>query len=78
MKKENKIKPVEPKTLTEMPTNEAEFIRSCDVVTMLNISNSTLKNLRQTHAIPFYRIGCTFLYRREEILEYIERNYASK
>ena len=78
MKKENKITPVEPTVLNDMPQNETDFIRSSDVVKMLNISNSTLKNLRQARAIPFYRIGCTFLYRKEEILQYLEDNYSFK
>lgn len=51
-----------------------EYLRSGDITRLFSISNSTLKNLRQAKAIPFYKLGGTFLYKREEIIAYIERN----
>ena len=40
-----KYKPVEPVTLETVP-EDAVFIRSTDVCKLLNISNSTLRNMR--------------------------------
>ena len=47
-----KYKPVEPVTLETVP-EDAVFIRSTDVCKLLNISNSTLRNMRastQSHS----------------------------
>ena len=43
-----KYKPVEPVTLETVP-EDAVFIRSTDVCKLLNISNSTLRNMRAEH-----------------------------
>ena len=57
---------------------DAVFIRSADVCKLLNISNSTLRNLRAERAIPFYKLGGTFLYSKEEIMNYLASNYSRK
>ena len=44
-----KYKPVEPVTLETVP-EDAVFIRSTDVCKLLNISNSTLRNMRSTQS----------------------------
>lgn len=49
------------------------FLRSADVCRLLNISNPTLKNLRRDRLIPFYKLGGTYLYKREEIMAYLEQ-----
>jgi len=72
-----KYKPVEPVILETVPEG-AVFIRSMDVCKLLNISNSTLRNLRAEHAIPFYKLGGTFLYSREEIMNYLASNYSRR
>lgn len=59
----------------EIPEDIA-FIRSADVCKLLNISNSTLKNLRMEHKIPYYKLGGTFLYNKDEILKYMANNYS--
>lgn len=59
----------------EIPEDIA-FIRSADVCKLLNISNSTLKNLRTEHKIPYYKLGGTFLYNRDEILKFMTDNYS--
>ena len=45
---------------------------------LLNISNSTLRNLRAERAIPFYKLGGTFLYSKEEIMNYLASNYSRR
>lgn len=59
-------------------TDDIAFIRSADVCKLLNISNSTLKNLRAEHKIPFYKLGGTFLYNKEEIMNYLASNYSRR
>lgn len=51
-----KYKPVEPVTLETVP-EDAVFIRSTDVCKLLNISNSTLRNMRAEHANPILQTG---------------------
>lgn len=47
--------------------NEKEYLRSTDVMQIFSISLSTLKNLRREGTLPCYRLGKTYLYKREEI-----------
>lgn len=47
--------------------NGKEYLRSTDVMRIFNISLSTLKNLRREGTLPCYRLGKTYLYKREEI-----------
>lgn len=75
--KGTKYKPVTPITLDTVP-EDAVFIRSADVCKLLNISNSTLRNLRAERAIPFYKLGGTFLYSKEEIMNYLASNYSRR
>ena len=72
-----KYKPVEPVILDTVP-EDAVFIRSTDVCKLLNISNSTLRNMRTEHAIPFYKLGGIFLYSKEEIMNYLASNYSRR
>ena len=76
-KPKKKYKTVEPVMLDAIP-EDTVFIRSADVCKLLNISNSTLRNLRAEHAIPFYKLGGTFLYNREEIMNYLASNYSRR
>lgn len=75
--KKDSYKSVEPVTLNSIP-EDIEFIRSADVCKLLNISNSTLKNLRTNQAIPYYKIGGTFLYNKEEIMNYLASSYSRR
>ena len=54
------------------------FLRSPEVCKLLSISNSTLRNLRATQSIPFYKLGGTFLYSKEEIMNYLASNYSRR
>ena len=58
--------------------DKREYMRSADVQERLGISVCTLKNLRQANAIPYYKLGGIFLYKREEILAYIEATKVRK
>ena len=69
-RKEAKYKPVTPVILDNV-SEDVTFIRSADVCKLLNVSNSTLRNLRAAQAIPFYKLGGTFLYNKEEIMNYL-------
>ena len=53
--------------------NEKEYLRSTDVMQIFSISLSTLKNLR-----PCYRLGKTYLYKREEIEAALQRVAATE
>lgn len=75
--KESEKAVVEPVTLETVP-EDAVFIRSTDVCKLLNISNSTLRNMRAEHAIPFYKLGGIFLYSKEEIMNYLASNYSRR
>ena len=72
-RKEAKYKPV-----TDNVSEDVTFIRSADVCKLLNVSNSTLRNLRAAQAIPFYKLGGTFLYNKEEIMNYLASNYSKR
>ncbi len=47
--------------------NEKVYLRSSDVLKLFSISDSTLKNLRRNGDLPCYKLGGTYLYKREEI-----------
>ena len=57
--------------LAEM--NDREYLRSADVMKLFSISESTLKNLRNSGALPCYKLGGTYLYKRTEIESCIVR-----
>lgn len=69
-KEEKTMMTIEPKESENTPFKD--IILSIDVVKMLGISNSTLKNLRRAHAFPFYKVGRNYRYRRSEIINYLE------
>lgn len=70
-------KQVKPVILESIP-DDIVFIRSADVCKLLNISNSTLKNLRTAKIIPYYKLGGTFLYSKDEIMTYLANNYSRR
>lgn len=81
VKPENEKEPKTPKQVKpviESIPEDIVFIRSADVCKLLNISNSTLKNLRAAQAIPFYKLGGTFLYSKDEIMNYLANNYSRR
>jgi len=49
-----------------------KWLRSADVREMLNISDSTLQSLRINKTIPAYRLGNSWFYKYDEILDALE------
>ena len=75
--KEIKLTTAQPIILDSV-SDDIAFIRSADVCKLLNISNSTLKNLRAAQAIPFYKLGGTFLHNKDEIMSFLAKNYSKR
>ena len=46
-----------------------KWLRSNDVRKMLGISDSTLQTMRINKTIPAYKLGPTWFYREDEIME---------
>ena len=61
-------------TANEQERKEAKY----KPVTPVILDNSTLRNLRAAQAIPFYKLGGTFLYNKEEIMNYLASNYSKR
>lgn len=51
-----------------------KWLRSKGVRKMLGISDSTLQNMRINGTIPAYKLGTTWFYREDEILETLFAN----
>lgn len=51
-----------------------KWLRSKDVREMLGISDSTLQTMRIKGTIPAYKLGPTWFYREDEILETLFAN----
>lgn len=49
-----------------------KWMRSADVRDLLNISDSTLQTMRISGAIPAYKLGNTWFYRYDEIMETLQ------
>jgi len=54
------------------------WLRSKHVRQMLNISDSTLQNLRISGCLPAYKLGASWFYRENEIMEALERGKIRK
>jgi len=48
------------------------WLRSRDVRKMLSISDSTLQSMRINGAIPAYKLGTSWFYNEQEILDSLE------
>ena len=55
----------------ERPTR---WMRSREVREMLSISDSTLQTLRINGSIPAYRLGSSWFYKENEIIETLEKS----
>ena len=79
MKTENKnMRIMEPGNTTEGREAKGTKYKPVQPVVLDTISNSTLRNLRAERAIPFYKLGGTFLYSKEEIMNYLASNYSRR
>ncbi len=54
-----------------------KLLKSSQVRELLNVSISTLQNLRSNGTIPFTKVGGHTLYAYEDILEILEKNLVS-
>lgn len=50
------------------------YIRSSEVMEMLQISSGTLQNLRVNGTLPYTRMGSTLFYDTEDIQEIMKKN----
>ena len=48
------------------------WMRSAEVRDLLNISDSTLQSMRISGAIPAYKLGNTWFYKYDEIMEELQ------
>ena len=52
-----------------------EFITDKDLAKLLGISVYIVRSLRKRHdGVPWYRFGRSIRYRRDDVIEYIEKN----
>ncbi|WP_163324859.1 helix-turn-helix domain-containing protein [Draconibacterium mangrovi] len=52
----------------------SKYLRSKDVRDMFNISDSTLQNWRIKGIIPAYKMGTTWVYNKDEVIEALMAN----
>jgi hypothetical protein len=57
------------KLLAGKEKNTPKWMRSADVRELLNISDSTLQSMRISRALPAYKLGNTWFYKYNEIIE---------
>lgn len=67
MRKKMIVQNAESAQLKISEMGEKEYLRSADVMKLFSISESTLKNLRNSKELPCYKLGGTYLYKRTEI-----------
>lgn len=58
--------------LTSEKKKPVKWLRSKHVRSMLGISDSTLQTMRINGTIPAYKLGSSWFYREDEILEALE------
>lgn len=63
------------KLLKESPKSKPKkYLKSAEVMEMLQISPGTLQNLRINGTLPYTKIGGIILYEYEEILKVLKEN----
>jgi len=53
---------------------EPVYIRTKDASKLLCISPSKIYKLTMARAIPFYKVGSTILFKKEELMSFVETN----
>lgn len=56
------------------PTTIKKYLKSAEVMEMLQISPGTLQNLRINGTLPYTKIGGIILYEYEDILRILQEN----
>ena len=64
-------------TANEQERKEAKY-KPVTPVILDNVSEDVTFILRAAQAIPFYKLGGTFLYNKEEIMNYLASNYSKR
>lgn len=62
------------KNLLNNSSKEKEYLKSAEVIDMLQISQSTLQTLRLNGTLPYTKIGGIIYYSKAEILRVLEEN----
>ena len=62
------------KKLLLLPSDQKEWLKSADVMSMFNCSPGTLQNLRVNGTLPFTKMGGTIYYSRKDVLRVLEGN----
>lgn len=60
--------------MNKINNESANWLRSRDVRKMLGISDSTLQTMRTKGVIPAYKLGATWFYKEDEILNTLLSN----
>jgi len=55
-------------------TEQKEWLKSADVMQMLDCSPGTLQNLRVNGILPFTKMGGTIYYSRKDVMTVLEAN----
>ncbi len=61
-------------TLLQGRTDHKKWLKSADVRKMLNISPSTLQNLRVNSTLPFTKMGATYYYEYSDVVKILTEN----
>lgn len=62
------------KKLFKGPVEQKEWLKSADVMKMLDCSPGTLQNLRVNGTLPFTKMGGTIYYSRNDVRKVLEGN----
>ncbi len=62
------------KVLQTSPTEQKEWLKTSDVLSMLSCSPGTLQNLRVNGSLPFSKMGGTIYYLRADVLKMLSTN----
>ena len=61
-----------------VPDQKKQWLKSPEVMKLLDISPGTLQHLRVTGILPYTKIGGTVYYKYEEVLQMLEKNKKRK
>jgi Helix-turn-helix domain len=62
------------KVLQTSPSEQKEWLKTSDVLSMLSCSPGTLQNLRVNGSLPFSKMGGTIYYLRADVLKMLSAN----
>lgn len=62
------------KRLFQSPSEQKEWLKSSDVMSLLGCSPGTLQNLRVNGTLPFTKMGGTIYYSRKDVMKVLEGN----